>query len=330
MQRKIDIYAMQNLDKLEELKSNLEAIRKDFQALQLATPLEEIIETRRIKTQKEIENYKYVYGPQIQKNKELQQKAKIEKENLLERLKEIELGYQVFKDFVKEENWQELYKIKFDLLTFQLDIEDDNIFDNISNKERYIEIIEKKLEMLFKAQSKYPRLYGRFINQIKKLFIEVDTDCSIAENVLNVPCYLKFIVDIENPNFLKQIIEVEDEYGDRLGEKNNEKLTLTPYPIMTLEEYGQLIQFLIANQAPWKIENVESKFEYIIKDKKAWIELIKNNSIDEDEKFRVELGEWNASQKGYEVQVRNLKKQFFNDRSYNRMIYTIKIQWHNS
>ncbi len=233
--RTIDKYAMENKDKLEELAKELEAIQKEFAELQKSTAL--LIEDER-----------------DEERKRKSGKLEAKREQLLRKIRKVQLGYQIFQNQmfqsqVEEAQLQEMYATKFNILAFQQWSE--NPFEKIKTEEReqYIRTIEQRLEKLFTTESCYSNAYNLFITYIKN-FLKQDKSIGMAENALNNIKICSFLVDIADPNLaFRQFYNDNDKY---LIGANGGSWVVELKKLASVQDHVEVIQFLMTGK-PWQM-----------------------------------------------------------------------------
>lgn len=173
IKRKIDIYAMQNKEKITELQEMLEIIKKEFLILQEENAIDK------------------------GKNPEADKKKK----ELQDILAKLEIGYQIFKNYLKDEDWQNFYEIEFDLLAFRMESNEYWNFKKYRNINltRFYPVVEKKLQKLFTKESREPKLYAEFVEKLRRHLRLTNSENNVILGCFDDPEILQFLVDIENP-----------------------------------------------------------------------------------------------------------------------------------
>ena len=170
------------------------------------------------KIQRKLEIYAYTHRSDIAKLRQqvyaLKRKEKTiqNKECLLKEINSIETQYKIFGRYITEE-LNELYKVKFDILTIDIDRQKESPLKFILNKmelKTYEKIVEEKIQQIIQGKnSRVIKFFGKeqlqsAINVFKRILKDGKRAFEI-ENILQNRTLLSLILAFDNENGLEKV-----------------------------------------------------------------------------------------------------------------------------
>lgn len=216
---------------------------------------EENIQVQKLaRIQRKLDIYAYTHKQDIvelrQQVKELGEAEKTEenKEFLLKRVNEIQTKYKIFGRYIQNDDLEELYKVKFDVLMIDINRQKESTLKWISNErelECYKRIVEEKIEQIIQGTN--PQLKEAFgeeqlrnaISMIKKV-LKGDQRTFQIENILQDRTLLSLILAFDNPKGIERVSfdkeNVDTELYEDLFEWENQIPLKSIFELRELED----------------------------------------------------------------------------------------------
>lgn len=164
----------------------------------------------------EIEIDKFIYDNKdrmISFFKEELNSLKVSKDSL-EKIEKLELITKVFKDFIEEDNIEKLYQLKFNILTLDVNSNDNRIFNDLNCRGfKYYEkiimgMISDVLNLRTEEMERFTEygLTGQVISIFNKIFKQ-DNRRFDATEIIRYPYYLALLLAFVRPNGLRNFFD---------------------------------------------------------------------------------------------------------------------------
>ncbi len=232
--------------------------------------------------QRKLDVYAYTHGQEAleQLRQEVAELSLVEKtldnrEELLNKINDIQTKYRIFSKFVKPEDLQNLFKIKFDILIQGINKQDELPFEGIEDKEEmayYGRILEAKLEEIL--QGKNPHFANEFGEnqseaiQIIRKIINKEIGEYLGEKILVNKRVSGFILAFERENGMSDFIKrLYFEEKDLINRRKNE-----------IFEFQDNLPLEIIYQLDRIIDDKEGR----LAPSKPWVELLEQSKYNDE------------------------------------------------
>ena len=205
--KKNELLEMARLVIPEEAKCDETNKDEDFQVKQLA------------KIQRKLDIYAHTHKQEIEKlRQQVEELGEIEKtpekkDQLLKNINDIQTKYKIFGRYIQDEDFEQLFKVKFDILTVDINKQKESPLKDVTDKkeqEYYMRIIEEKVQEIIQGTNPYlKRAFGpdylkSAVTIIKKLLKNGQRTFEVQE-IMNDRVRLSLIVAFDKANGLDSL-----------------------------------------------------------------------------------------------------------------------------
>lgn len=193
---------------------------------------ESIIVQKLARIQRKLDIYAYTHRNDIAKLeeqvKELEriEKTRENRERLLKEIKDIQTRYKIFGRYIKDDDLEKLYKVKFDILTIDINRQEESPLKGISNEKElkfYERIIEEKIEQILQGTN--PQLKEAFgqeqlrnaVRMISRILKDNERTFEVKK-ILQDRTLLDLILAFEQENGMESVSLDKQNVGDELYE----------------------------------------------------------------------------------------------------------------